>query len=119
MKLSDLETGMIVTLRNGEEYVVFRNFSDLYTVATSIICNGRSWNNLCYYSDDMKCSSGCLENMHDIVKVEIPYHPFSFFNLERERERRKLLWKEESVKEVTMTEIEEKFGCKVKIVKED
>lgn len=32
---------------------------------------------------------------------------------------RELLWKREKpVKEVTMTEIEEKFGCKVKIVKE-
>ena len=119
MKLSDLKTGMIVTLRNGDEYVVFRDFSDLYTEATSIICNGKSWTNLCYYSDGMKCSSGCLGNMHDIVKVEIPYHPYSFFDLTREKHRRKLVWKEESVKEVTMAEIEEKFGCKVKIVKED
>ena len=119
MKLSDLKTGMIVTLRNGDEYVVFRDFSDLYTEATSIICNGKSWNNLCYYSDGMKCSSGCLGNMQDIVKVEIPYHPYSFFDLTREKHRRKLVWKEESVKEVTMAEIEEKFGCKVKIVKED
>lgn len=117
MKLSDLKTGMIVTLRNGDEYVVFRNFSDLYTESTSIICNGRSWNNLCYYSDGMKCSS-LFGKMYDIVKVEVPYHPYSFFNLEHEREKRKIVW-EEGAKEVTMAEIEEKFGCKVKIVKED
>ena len=119
MKLSDLKTGMIVTLRNGEEYVVFRNFADLFSQATSIICNGKKWNNLCYYSDDLKCNSALLGTGQDIVKVEIPYHPYSFFNLEHEREKRKLLWKEEAVKEVTMAEIEEKFGCKVKIIKED
>ena len=41
--------------------------------------------------------------------------PFSISDTFRE-----LLWKrEEPVKEVTMAEIEEKFGCKVKIVKEN
>lgn len=28
------------------------------------------------------------------------------------------IWKRSEVKEVTMAEVEEKFGCKVKIVKE-
>ena len=118
MKLSDLKTGMIVTLRNGDEYVVFTDFSELYTEATSIICNGKSWINLCYYSDGMKCSSGCLGNMHDIVKVEIPYHPYSIQKPSYEKDKRKILY-DGIVKEVTMAEIEEKFGCKVKIVKED
>ena len=31
----------------------------------------------------------------------------------------RLLWKRKEYKEVTMQEIEEKFGCKVKIVEED
>ena len=53
----------------------------------------------------------------DIVKVEVPYHPYDFLNLGHERDKRKLLWQEEpEIKEVTMSEVEEKFGCKVKIV---
>lgn len=121
MKLSDLKTGMIVTLRNGEEYVVFKNFADLFTESQAIICNTqiKRWMNISDFSDDMKCTSQFLRNNYDIVKVEIPHHPYSFGDIGYAREKRKLLWKEEAVKEVTMAEIEEKFGCKVKIIKED
>ena len=118
MKLSDLKTGMIVTLRNGSEYVVFRNSANLYGFDSSdILVNAEkcSWHKLSKYTDYLHC---CSETEWDIVKVEIPYHPFCNMNIDYERDKRKLLW-EESVKEVTMAEIEEKFGCKVKIVKED
>ena len=118
MKLSDFKTGMIVTLRNGDEYVVFKDISTLFTDEDAVICNGKSWERLGRYTNDMKHGFAGFGKTHDIVKVEVPYHPYSFFNLEHERGKRKIVW-EEGAKEVTMAEIEEKFGCKVKIVKED
>ena len=119
MKLSDLKTGMIVTLRNGDEYVVFRNCKNLYNFDSSdILVNAKlySWHNLSKYTDDLCC---CPNKEWDVVKVEIPYHPYSTMNIDYEREKREVFWEREKVLEVTMAEIEEKFGCKVKIVKED
>lgn len=119
MKLSDLKTGMIVTLRDGLEYVVFRNCKNLFHYDSSdILVNSKtcSWHNLSKYTDDLCC---CTDKEWDIVKVEIPCHPYCNMNIDYEREKRKVFWERENVLEVTMAEIEEKFGCKVKIVKED
>lgn len=122
MRLSDLKTGMIVTTRDGEEFVVFLNccvpeckvFSKKGYLSNIEI---NSWIKLDSFNDEMKCMSEVLGNSLDIVKVEVPFHPYSFQNPSYEKDRRKLLWQEESeIKEVTMSEVEEKFGCKVKIV---
>ena len=127
MKLSDLKTGMIVTWRNGVECVVMIDCecnTSIFGSALVVNAVGCHWMPLSDYGEDMKIKSGYEDELDDaseldIVKVEVPCHPYSFFNLEYEKEKRKLLWKEETVKELTMAEIEEKFGCKVKIVKED
>lgn len=120
MKLSDLKTGMIVTIRRGDEFVVFKDFANSYVESNGIICNtqARKWMDFADFSDDMKSTSQILGNCYDIVRVEVPNHPYSFGDTGYEREKRKLVWSEEGAKEVTMAEIEEKFGCKVKIVKE-
>ncbi len=119
MKLSDLETGMIVTWRNGTELVVMIDYECQSDIERRIFVNekDRCWLRFGYYREDMKMMNGHTE--FDIVKVELATHPYGFLNLEFEKENRKLLWSEEIVKEVTMAEVEEKFGCKIKIVKED
>ena len=122
MKLSDLKTGMIVTTRDGGVWCVFRDFEWTYEGAKekdAILCysntHDKSWTSLSSYSE-MK-NNGFMGDSFDIVKVEVPYHPYGFLNLEHEKDKRKLLWKEEpEIKEMTMSEVEEKFGCKVKIV---
>lgn len=125
MKLSDLKTGMIVTWRNGVECVVMIDYESQSAIERKIFVNAKDkhWLPFGYYGEDMKmmrdhedfCDD---DNEYDIVKVELATHPYSFLDLEYEKGKRKLLWKEKAVKEVTMSEIEEKFGCKVKIVKE-
>lgn len=122
MQLSDLKTGMIVTTRDGREWCVLKDFECTYEGAkekNAILCysnmGGRSWTSLSNHSE-MK-NNGFMGDSLDIVKVEVPYHPHGFLDLEYERDKRKLLWQEEpEIKEVTMSEVEEKFGCKVKIV---
>ena len=126
MKLSDLKTGMIVTWRNGVECVVMIDYESQSDIERKIFVNAKDkhWLPFKYYGEDMKMMRD-YEDFYfddeefDIVKVEVATHPYGFLDLEYERSSRKLLWKEESIKEVTMAEIEEKFGCKVKIVKED
>ena len=124
MKLSDLKTGMIVTLRNGDEYVVFKDYcvSDVTApyCKSGIICNAKehTWTSLENFNEEMKCTNSILGADFDIMKVEAVSHPYSFSDIGYEKHKRKTLWSG-IVKEVTIAEIEEKFGCKVKIVKED
>ena len=126
MKKSDLKTGMIVETRNGQEYVVFldickpqyilKNYSEK---CRSVLVNSkdREWINFDNYNEDM-----CLDDNNDsfdIMKVYIPNHPYSFMDTSHEKELRKLIWNREqtkSEKEFTMKELENHFGCKVKIV---
>ena len=123
MKLSDLKTGMIVTLRNGNEYVVLKDYcvSDETAIFDKgIICNveSSSWTRLSNFNEKMECTNTIFGKEYDIVRVEVPAHPFSIQKPSYEKDKRTILY-DGIVKEVTMAEIEKKFGCKVKIVKED
>ena len=130
MKKTDLKTGMIVENRSGDEYVVFINtcgtahtnkeierYPNQSFLVNSKQCN---WISLDDYDEDMLMLPLCeFSDRFDIVKVYIPGHPYSFQDIENKYEKRILLWeRNESVKikEVTMKDIEDKFGCKIKIV---
>lgn len=124
MKLSDLKTGMIVTIRRGDEFVVFKDFclsDECKNIChTGIICNAgtRTWTTLENFNEEMKCINSILGKDFDIIKVEVVAHPYSFSVMDYEKHKRKTLWND-IIKEVTMAELEEMFGCKVNIVKED
>ena len=64
------------------------------------------------YNDDLTMDSGAN---WDIVKV---YEDVNCLNFDDDSPfcSLSLLWKRDSIKEVTMAEVEEKFGCKVKII---
>lgn len=109
MVKADLKTGDIVKLRSGD----------------ICICLGDTitWPNRCTsfklsrYTDDLK---HCEASKYDIMYVR-HQPPISLRDLESVFSGMRHLcwdWEREEVKEVTMAEIEEKFGCKVKIVKE-
>lgn len=117
MTLSDLKTGMIITLRNGVEYIVFSD-----TVDTSVSCdsemiftNGDVWCSANKYSENMK--NKYSKNL-DIIKVESPEFTLGFINLNHFRETRKTLWERQEIKEMTVTDVEKLVGCRVKIVGE-
>lgn len=99
---SDLKNRMVVKLRDGRAGVIFGNY---IMTASSIIF-------IHHYNDDLTMS--CSKDI-DIVQV------FDHLDFSSVLDNSVLIWDrqdEEDTKEVTMAEIEEKFGCKVKIVKE-
>lgn len=109
MKLNDLKTGMIVTTRNGNSYIVMRDFIDDGDVLAGLSCSNIisvTWTSLSNYNQDMTYSGFPYL---DIVSVYASY-PYSADTPTR------LLWERNEYQEVTMKEIEEKFGCKVKII---
>lgn len=112
MTLDELKTGMIVKTREGKYNIVMRDFIDEGDVLAGLSFNNKisdTWKSLSNYNQDMTNSR--FPHI-DIMSVYSSY-PYSA------DAPKKLLWERKEYKEVTMKEIEEKFGCKVKIVEED
>ena len=112
MTLNDLKTGMVVKTREGKYNIVMRDFIDEGDILAGLSFNNKisdTWTSLSNYNQDMT-NSGFPHI--DIMSVYSSY-PYSADT------PKKLLWERKEYKEVTMREIEEKFGCKVKIVEED
>ena len=115
MTLKDLKTGMIVKTRDGKYHIVMKNFHDEGDILAGISANdayiSNSWSRMSLYNKDMTFFNS---EVHDLDIVEVwKASPYCIDVPE------KLLWKREEYKVVTMKEIEEKFGCKVKIVQEE
>jgi hypothetical protein len=105
----DLKNRMIVEYRNGERRMVIDD----------ILLGDNDWCSLCQYSDDLICTScrvgeNCSD--YDIMKVFSEIYSYNRMRTISIDNGDKLLWQRLEVKEVTMAEVEEKFGCKVKIV---
>lgn len=99
---SDLANGMIVEQRCGLRKIVIEDR----------IVGYESYGELQCYGDDL------LHHTNpelDIVKI---YKPADTIRVALHSNNLQLLWERSEVKAVTMAEVEEKFGCKVKIVKE-
>ena len=112
MKLDDLKTGMIVKTREGKYGIVMRDFIDEGDILAGLSRNNKiseTWTHLSNYNQDMTNSR--FPHI-DIMSVYTSY-PYSADT------PKKLLWERKEYKEVTMRDIEEKFGCKVKIVEEE
>ena len=109
---SDLKNRMVVETKNHLFYIVIGEW--LVGETGSIKLDSYSYDLYNYY------------NKHDIIRVYYPVyrldgfiqHPIDLHTTVTNSCMR-LLWERTSVKEVTMAEIEEKFGCKVKIVNGD
>lgn len=99
MKKADLKNNDIVTLRNGDRLVYAReSFKDLNdNFSNPISSKGNINEDLTYYMG---------ENEYDIVKVERPV-------------KYETVFEREEVQELTVDEISERLGYKVKVVGED
>lgn len=98
---SELKSDMVVQTKDGSNYVVRGKW--LYGTSSVI--------NIDHYQEDLT-----IRGMPwlDIVKI----YSGLFFNKFLEEYSNDLIWQREEVKEVTMAEVEEKFGYKVKIIKD-
>ena len=108
MKLDDLKTGMIVTLRDGDSCIVMRDFineGDLFVSMDENKVIG--WLYFNDYTTDMRYSGVAALDVMQVYRAR-------FYGISL---KEALLWeRKDDYKEVTMQEIKEKFGCKVKIV---
>lgn len=106
---SDLKNRMVVETRCHLFYMVIDNW--LVGVSDSL---------------DLRCYSDKLfhyYDKYDIIKVYDAVNRFDGFipihiipNVVGTKSIMTLLWERSEVKEVTMSEVEEKFGCKIKII---
>lgn len=103
----DPERGYIAWIRNGQGCAIemFRNLQDVKEDLTYVGYGGDK-KIVKVYSSGYKSRGGCMI-------------PLFLTNLSESLQTRRLLWEREPVKEVTMAEVEEKFGCKVKIKREE
>ena len=112
MTLDDLKTGMIVKTREGKYNIVMRDFIDEGDILAGLSCNNKisdTWTSLSNYNQDMTNSR--FPHL-DIMSV----YASSVYSADTPT---KLLWERKEYREVTIKEIEEMFGCKIKIVEED
>ena len=116
MKKSDLRSGMIVEYRNGLKRIVLLNSKqgDVLVGATGLNENTNNFfaygkMDLSKYDEELRYKGNDID--FDIVSV------YESSEINVSKIANKILDRKEE-KEITMAEIEEKFGCKVKIVKE-
>lgn len=108
MTKSDLRTGMVVQLRTGNRYIVYKN-----TTGNDLICNSTFYNTreLTEYNESM-CS--CVNNSFDIVKVWNPResndYGDAYANLD-------ILWERHETKKLTVKQVSELLGYSVEIIK--
>jgi hypothetical protein len=110
---ADLQTGHVVTLRDGTEATVIKGVASVYSqkrfrngvaiLEEDILLNGNKsyWEPLFYYTDELTMPDA---SSRDIVKVELIYHPYSLQNFDYSKEERKLVW-ERKEKMLTMDEV--------------
>lgn len=104
---SDLKTGMVVECRNGDKYMVL-----LDTPTSDILVCGDGWVRLQHYEDDLHVVG--IEKF-DIVAV---YSPDEGWQMIYEYwDTQKCIWRRSEVKEVTLSEIAEKFGVAVEDIR--
>lgn len=124
MTKADLRTGMIVTLRNGEEYMVYRNYvttwTNKYQYGFDCIVNitgEGGWQDLSNdFTDGLTSKSNCK---WDIIKVEEAPHPFAFISPDYERDERRVLWQRDTVRKYTFNQLKEILGHDFELVEED
>lgn len=103
MKKSELKTGMVVTFRNGEKGMVFKNICTNYTdkiqnykdVIVSIRKDGNfTWEPLDSYREEMLSCDDEYDWM-DIMKVELVEHPYDIIKAFNEKEIVKTVFERE------------------------
>lgn len=118
MKLTDLKTGWRVELRNGSTCIVLRDCEteqygnqDIMFISIGnigfIIGDGYNADMTCSYDEDWS-------REYDIMKVYSDYVDGGVFDVDR---KLPLIWeRKEELKDMTLSEIEDKLGYPVRIV---
>ena len=109
MTKSDLQTGHIVTFRNGKRMNVYRNAVTSINENQNIFTNGDTWCGFCTINDDL---SGYIRD-YDVVKVECVNCITDLHSNKCTTE----IWRE-TKRKMTVSEIEMKLGYGIEIISE-
>ena len=107
MTKKELKTGMVVEYRNGDKRIVL-----LDTPIGDALIGNIGWVDLYYYTNDLRNATA---SGFDIVAVYEPYHKREMRSLCWNEQ--KCIWRRSEVKEVTLSEIAEKFGVSVENIR--
>lgn len=112
MKKSDLKTGMVVETRNGEKYLVMLepDCKDM-----ELINFKGGYMPLYYYNNELIFTEQSVQGF-DVVKVYSVGWTICDLLSDKECMEFKLIWERNEPKEMTIEEIEEELGYKIKIV---
>ena len=127
MKVSDLKTGMICTLRNGIEYIVLRDFATFSSESNDYIrCKHVLWNkdgmmSLTHYNDDLEylsfrghhesydCDKGLKDRSLDIMEVYLGCDFIEFYH--KQDGHGKILWRRENESATVNSSQAEQLPC--------
>lgn len=120
-KKSDLKSGDIVELRNGDRYILIKNARhNQYDTPTDVFMSINKFGSmpLSWYSDSLLNSNG--DKSYDIMKIS---DSFYIPNIFRTHPSGTLVvpdwaWEREETKEMTLEEVCKELGRDIKIVKE-
>lgn len=113
MKKSDLKTGMLVVLDNGQEFIVYKDTVHGYMQTECDVLVSPSelqtWRGMTRYSE---CLQHTCDQSYNIIKVYKLHHPYSFmgcYHGDYLNKDRILLWerKKESAQDKKIQELEE------------
>ena len=117
MKKSELKSGMIIELRNGDVGLVLLNTGRKEhndTVVAAGDAKGCTWGGLCSWDENLIYDEGARD-IFDIVKVYAMSNNKDCGSF-KVSYRGDLLWSRSSEKEMTKEEVEEALGYKINIV---
>ena len=107
MKKKDLKSGHEVVQRDGKIGTVILGYTG------SEFCSG----DIIRFTDGQYCDMDCVND--DLTKTESRFDIMEVYSTTPGGRRCNLIWKREEVLEKTMADLEEDYGKKVKIVKEN
>ena len=117
MKKSDLKSGAIVELRNGDKYMLFLDVENSYTKNMLVSLKDGGYLDFDDYNDDLK---DCSNAKYDIVKICQNDYIGNNFRDHVINDTDNWTWVREEEVVMTISEIEKKLGIEnLKIKKED
>lgn len=113
MVKSELMTGMIITNRKGEKYMVFKNIAVAPSSSSGDVLvdlNKRSWDDLESYNEDMTCVH---DSKFDIMKVEKCKYTADLLHPNRDTIT---VWERKKKKTYTYAQLRDILGSEFEVV---
>jgi len=113
MTKADLKTGMRVRVKSGAIYIVLKDYdTSLYGHQKLVLVSKDGFMNGDSYNEKLECT----DDVSRYYDIDLIYACPGDSNITNHSMLGDLLWEREQVKEMTLKQIEDKLGYKIKIV---